>query len=186
MDDGRIVDLFLARDEQALAEARAKYGGRLFSLARNLLGDPETALECVSDALFEAWNRIPPHEPREYLFAFLAKLTRASALTRVRARSAAKRSAELVELTGELEALIPSPSDTESEAEARRLRSVMNAFLRSLPDKKRELFVRRYWYCESIEAIAAARGTSQSQVKSALFRIRKQLKAYLEKEGFSL
>ena len=127
MDDGRIVDLFLARDEQALAEARAKYGGRLFSLARNLLGDPETALECVSDALFEAWNRIPPHEPREYLFAFLAKLTRASALTRVRARSAAKRSAELVELTGELEALIPSPSDTESEAEARRLRSAIKA-----------------------------------------------------------
>ena len=102
MEDERIVALFLARDEAAIAEAEEKYGPALKAVARGLLGDEGAAEECVNDAWWEAWNRIPPHEPREYLFPFLAKIVRAKALNRIRALSAEKRRGELTALTAEL------------------------------------------------------------------------------------
>lgn len=184
MDDGRIVDLFLARDESALAAAGEKYGPRLLALAQNILSDPADAEECLNDAWLEAWKRIPPHEPREYLFPFLAKLVRARALNMVKARSAEKRSAELVAMTDELAEVLRSDRDTEGEVEARELNEAVGRWLRSVSEEKRKVFVRRYWYAESLGQIAARYGMSEPRIKSLLWRARRELAQQLKKEGF--
>ena len=184
MDDGRIVELFLARDESALALAAEKYGSRLLSLAQNILGDPGEAEECLNDAWLEAWQHIPPHEPRDYLFPFLAKLVRARALNRVKANAAEKRSAELVALTDELAELLRSPADTEGEVRARELSEAVSRWLRSVSEEKRRVFVRRYWYAEPLRQIADRYGMSEVKLKSLLWRTRRELAKQLMKEGY--
>ena len=184
MDDGGIVELILGKDETAIALVREKYGARLRAIARGVLGDDGAAEECENDAYLEAWRRIPPHEPREYLFAFLARIVRAKALNRLKELSAAKRSAETVALTDELAAMLRSRSDTESSFEERELSASVSRYLRGVSDEKRCVFVRRYWYMEPIAQIARRYDMSESKVKSLLLRARRELRKHLEKEGF--
>ena len=186
MDDSGIVELFLNRDEAAVALAREKYGARLRAVARSVLGDEGAAEECESDAYMEAWQRIPPHEPRGYLFAFLARIVRAKALNIVKARSAAKRSAELVSLTDELASMLSSPDNTESRVEAKELSASVSRYLKKVSDEKRMVFVRRYWYMEPVGQIAQRYGMSESKVKSLLLRARRELKKHLEEEGYNV
>ncbi len=186
MDDAKIVELFLSRDERAVTEATAKYGPRLRSIAMGVLGDIHAAEECEQDAYLRAWESIPPHEPGEYLFPFLARLVRCAALDRVRRRDSLKRGAELVELTQELSECIASPENVEEEAAANELARHINAFLRKLPEQKRMLFIRRYWYFDPVSALAERFGYSESKVKTELHRIRFKLKAYLEERGYRI
>lgn len=186
MDDSTIVNLFLERNEAAIGAVKEKYGAALRSVAMRILGDAGAAEECEFDAYLEAWNRIPPHEPRTYLFAFLARIARASALNRAKALGREKRSAVLVELTEELESVLPSPCDTAGEAEAAELSRLLNGFLKKLGDEKRAVFVQRYWYALSVKEIAERYSMSEGKVKSVLFRTRNELKKYLKKEGFIL
>jgi len=183
LDENRIVELFKKRDEAAIYEASRLYGNRLRAVAYRICGDEQMAEECENDAYLEAWNRIPPHEPKGYLFPFLAKIVRAKALNRIKQEDAKKRSAELVELSEELACCIPSKDDVESTLEAKELTSAINRFIRSLPGQKRNIFIRRYWYLDSIDKIAKDYGMSESKVKSLLFRLRNKLKIYLEKEN---
>lgn len=183
MNDAGIVTLFLNRDETAIALAQEQYGARLLAIARNLLGDEGEAEECLNDALLEAWNRIPPHEPSDWLFAFLARIVRAKALNRVKARSAEKRGAVLVALTDELAELLRSGEDTEGAVEAGELAESVNRYLRGVSEEKRRVFVRRYWYAEPVRQIAARYGISESKVKSLLWRARQELAKHLKKEG---
>ena len=184
MDDGAIVDMFLSRDERAIDAIREKYGARLYTSALRILSDPSDAEECVSDAYYQAWDRIPPHEPRQYLFPFLAKVVKASALNRVKAQSREKRSAAFVELTEELENVISSSSSTEDEVESKELSRAIEAFLAGLPGEKRAVFLQRYWEMLSIKQIAEGFGYSESRIKTLLHRTRNELKKHLIKEGF--
>ena len=113
MDDNRIVDLFLKRDEEAIAQTSKKYGKRLRSLAYKIVNDHETAEECENDTYMEAWNSIPPHDPGNYLYAFLARITRHISLNCCRNRDRLKRSAFICELSEELEQCIPASNDVE-------------------------------------------------------------------------
>ena len=184
MDDGRIVDLFLARDEEAIRLASEKYGARLRSIAMALVGDEFIAAECENDVYLSAWSLIPPNEPREHLFPFLGSIARHIAIDRCRERGAAKRSLPLCELTREMEELIPSRDDTEGEASASELARAVSAFLWTLPKEKRCVFIRRVWYFDSIEEIAKRYGFTQSKVKSMLLRVRRELRAHLIREGY--
>lgn len=186
MNDEAIVDLFLARDEAAISETSKKYGVRLKKLARRLGCGETEAEECENDVYLKAWGLIPPNEPRGFLFAFLARLMRASAITRLRRDSAQKRSAAFTELTHELEEILPASASVESEAEANELGRLINAFLAAEPREKRALFLRRYWYCESVTELSKHFGFTKSKVKTELFRIRKRLAAYLESEGYTV
>lgn len=103
MDDSQIVSLYLSRDETAIARTAEKYGSRLRALALGVVGDVQTAEECENDTYWEAWRSIPPHQPRDYLYPFLARITRHAALDRCRERDRLKRSAAVVELSAELE-----------------------------------------------------------------------------------
>lgn len=187
MDDTRIVDLFLNREESAVEESKKKYGKALLHISYNLLLDLESAKECENDTYLEAWNRIPPHEPREYLFAFLARIIRHISLDVCRKNNRIKRSATVVELTSELQQCIPA-TDTMPERvlEEKELIRLLNQFIRELSSDHKLIFMRRYWYGDSVKHIAERTDASESKVKSVLFRIRKELRQYLEKEGYRL
>lgn len=186
VDDARIIELFFSRDEAAVAEADRLYGRRLKTLALRLLGDPREAEECVNDAYLRAWELIPPADPRGYLFAFLGRIVRGLAVDRLRAASSKKRSAEVVELTKELSECLPSSADVEEAAEARELSSVIGDFIRELPEEKRFIFLRRYWYFDSIADIAASLGSGAGRIRTELYRLRRKLKAYLERKGYTV
>ena len=186
LDDNRIVELYLRRDETAIKQTTEKFGSRLRSLAYGIVGDPQTAEECENDTYMEAWNTIPPHEPRSYLYAFLARITRHISLNCCRDRSRLKRSAFICELSAEMEQCIPAPDDAECRIDNVALSDAINGFLSKLDEEKRNIFVRRYWYLDSVAAISKRFTLSESKVKTTLFRCRTGLREYLEKEGYSL
>lgn len=186
MDDNRIVELYLMRDETAIKQTTEKYGSRLRSLAYGIVKDQQTAEECENDTYMEAWNTIPPHEPRSYLYAFLARITRHISLNCCRDRSRLKRSAFICELNAEMEQCIPAPDDVECRIDDMALSDAINGFLSKLDEKKRNIFVRRYWYLDSVAAISKRFALSESKVKTTLFRCRTGLREHLEKEGYTL
>lgn len=186
MDDSAIVDLYLRRDEAAVSRTSEKYGRRLKSLALGITGDSGASEECENDTYMEAWSAIPPHEPRDYLYAFLARITRHIAINLCRSRSRLKRAAVICELSAELEECIPAPDDTQCRLDDLALSEALNSFLGSLGAEKRSIFIRRYWYSDSVSDIAKRFSVSESKVKATLFRCRGQLRRYLEKEGYIL
>ena len=184
MDDNGIVELYLQRDETAIKHTAEKYGSRLRAVSYNIVSDSLTAEECENDTYMEAWKRIPPHEPRTYLYAFLARITRNISLNRCREQNSLKRSAFVCELSTELEQCLPAPDDMECRITDEELGLAINGFLGELDEEKRNIFIRRYWYMCSVSEIAEAYGFSESKVKSILFRMRNELRKELEKEGF--
>ena len=184
MTDSEIVELYLARDEAALVHTAERYGTRLRALAYAILDDMTTAEECENDTYLAAWNSIPPHEPRSYLFAYLARIARHISLDRCRARGREKRSVRMEELTAELADCIPARENTEAQTEAAELAAAISSFLYTLSEDKRDVFLRRYWYFDSVAALAKQTGWSESRVKTTLYRLRNALREHLQKEGF--
>ena len=186
MDDNKIIDLYLRRDETAVKQTSEKFGDHLRALAYGIVKDHQTAEECENDTYLKAWNTIPPHEPREYLYAFLARITRHISLDCCRKRSRLKRRAFISELSAEMEQCIPAPDGVECRIDDIILGQAINGFLSTLSEEKRNVFIRRYWYLDSISDIARRFALSESKAKTMLFRSRKQLRDYLEKEGYIL
>ena len=186
LEDTRIVELYLNREESAIGETAKKYGARLRALSFGIVGDKETAKECENDTYMEAWNRIPPHEPRTYLYAFLARIVRHISLNRCRADKRLKRHAVICELSAELEQCIPAPDDTECRLDDMAFRELINGFLGTLSEEKRNVFLRRYWYMDSVAELSKRFSISESKVKVMLYRCREAFRTYLEKEGYTL
>ena len=186
MEDEKIVALYLERDESAISCTAEKYGARLRGLALHILMDSSASEECENDTYFQAWSLIPPHKPVSYLYAFLARITRHLSLNYCRERNRLKRKAFLVEFSDELEQCIPGPDDTPSRVEAKLLGESISRFLRKQPEEKRNVFLRRYWYGDSLEDIARRYGFTVSKVKSLLHRTRKGLREHLIREGYAL
>lgn len=186
MEDHDIVELFLMRDETAIKRTSEKYGKRLRSLSYGIVNDLQSAEECENDTYLEAWNSIPPHEPRSYLYAFLARIIRHISLNCCRDRNRLKRHSFVCELGDELEECIPDPSDDECRIDEIALTDAINKFLATLNEQKRNIFIRRYWYLDSIADIAKRFALSESKIKSTLFRCRGKLREHLQKEGYSL
>lgn len=181
MDDEKILELFRDRDEQALKEIELKYGARLKRLAMQFLGSDADAEECLNDVYFKAWKSIPEQNP-EHLSAYLMQICRYTAFSMIDRRNAQKRSAVLVELTAEMEQCIPDNAIQNSQTE---ITEMLNTFLKALPKEKRILFIRRYWYGDSIADIAKAFHCREGRVKTSLFRIRKKLEKFLKERGVS-
>ena len=181
MDDGRILDLFFARDQLALEETAAKYGLRLLSFARKLLPDPQDAQECLNDTYLAAWDRIPPARPQS-LFAWLCRVLRNHCCDRYRRESTLKRSALVVELSQELENTLLSPPPGEEEG----LSELLDKFLRSLDKSSRILFVRRYFYAASWQELSAMTALGANTIAARLARMRKKLRKILLEEGYTV
>ena len=184
MNDSQIIVLFWERNEDAIRETDRAYGRKLFCLSDKILHSQQDAEESVSDTYMKTWETIPPQRPL-YFFAYLAKLCRNFSLTRLQWDSAAKRSAEVVTLTHEMEECIPDHSQ-ERRMESEEIGRLLNTFLESISLENRLIFLRRYWYADSIQQIAARYRISQSKVKTQLHRTRKKLQVFLEKEGITV
>ena len=182
MEDRRIVDLYWQRDETAIAETENKYGRLCFSIANNILRNREDAKECVNDTWLGAWNAMPPHRP-EILSTFLGKITRRLSLRKWRARTAEKRGGGSMELSiEELEECIPSGQRIDEGLETAELAEIISTFLEALPPEERRVFMRRYWYFDSIRDISRRFGFGESKVKMMLKRTRDKLLICLQKE----
>ncbi len=184
MQDGKITELFLSRDPSALLEAQKAYGRYCMKLAMNVLGNKEDAEECVNDALYKVWNAIPPASPMHF-GAFLARVTRNTALDRRKHNASYKRKLpEADAVLSELSELVSGREDPEEAAMERDLREAISAFLMTLPERKRRIFIARYFRYESIVRIAKENAVSPGSVKTELFRIRTDLKNYLTERSF--
>lgn len=184
MEDQQIIELFLQRNEDAVAQTEQKYTKYCRAIAMRILRSPEDADETLNDTWLAAWNCIPPHIPG-CLSTFLGRLTRNISLNRIRADHAQKRgAAEARVVFEEVEEWLASSQNIEQEITEQELADAIGAFLDSIPETQRNVFVRRYWYMQSIAEIAGAHGFSESKVKSMLLRIRKKLYARLKEENF--
>ena len=181
MTDSQIIALFWERNEDAIQETNTAYGRKLYAVSDKILRSAQDAEESVSDTYMRAWDTIPPQRPN-YFFAYLAKICRNCALSRLQWNSAAKRSAEIVSLTQEMENCIPDRSH-ERKLEGEEIGRVLNAFLDSISLESRLIFMRRYWYTDSIAEIAARYSISEGKVKTQLHRTRNKLQLFLAKEG---
>ncbi len=182
MEDGRIVDLFFERSEQAIEELDRKHGAAVKKTAANILRDRLDVEECVNDTYLGVWNSIPPHRP-DPLGSYVCRIARNLAVSRLRRENAAKRSHGLDLVLDELEECIPSGVDVEADYAARELAAAIDRFLSALDYDDRYLFVRRYWFADSVSDIAAATHSRENRVSVRLFRLREKLRNTLKKEG---
>ena len=184
MNDKNIVDLYFNRDEEAITQTDKKYGRYCYSIAYNILMSKEDAEESVSDTYMTAWKAIPPRRP-SVLSTFLGKITRHISIDRWRERSAYKRGGGEVTLAlEELEDCVAGLQNVEMEYERKELIQAYVKFLDILPVTERRVFLCRYWYVDSVEAIAEKFGFSQSKVKTMLYRTRTKLRKQLAEEGY--
>lgn len=185
MEDEKIIGLYWERNEDAITETSSKYGKLLFRIASNILLNREDSEECVNDTYFGLWNVIPKERPSPFS-VFASRITRNLALKKYEYFSAAKRNPEAVCSFEELGDCVSGREYVENEVENRRIEQLIDTFLWELGEEKRNIFLRRYWYFDSIEAICKRTGYSQSKIKSMLFYTRQKLRNYLESEGIEL
>lgn len=186
MDDDGIIRLYWDRNDQAIRETSKKYGNYCKTIAKNILNNEEDAEECVNDTYLNAWNSMPTHWP-EHLATFLGKITRNLSFNRYKYNHAEKRAGG--EITLVLDELTDCVSDTdhvEQMIDRQELKRAVDSFVRSLSTEKRNMFVRRYWYADSVSEIAKDYGMLQGSVSKILERTRKQLKTHLTERGFEL
>ena len=184
MNDDQIIDLYWARNEQAIACTEQVYGMKLQNVAGRILCSREDSEECVNDTYLKAWQTIPPQRP-SYFFAYLAKICRHLAFGRLDWDNAAKRKADVVSLSDEMHQCIPDKLRNQNP-DGEEIGHLLNEFLVVTPRESRLIFMRRYWYADSVAEIAQRYKLSQSKVKTSLHRTRGKLKAFLEKEGIAV
>ena len=184
MDDLRIIGLYFERNEQAIKETDAKYGKLCHSIAYNILNNHEDSEECVSDTYIGVWNAIPPTRPND-LMAFVCKITRNLSLKRLEFTKREKRSTAILLSLDELAAVLPDEryAPDVSDEDVGRL---ISKFLRTQKEEARNVFIRKYYFFDSIEEIAERYGFTESKVKNMLFYTRNKLRDYLVKEGVEI
>lgn len=185
MDDKALIDLYWARDEEAIKETTKKYGRLCSYIANNILKNIEDCEECLNDTYFAVWNAIPIQRPHRFS-VFISRITRNLALKKWEYLSAAKRNPSAVLSLDELGDCVSGTFSVESEIENKRIESTIATFLWEQGYEKRNIFVRRYWYFDSIEAICKSTGFSQSKVKSILYEMRLKLRKCLESGGIEV
>ncbi|MCR5087337.1 MAG: sigma-70 family RNA polymerase sigma factor [Lachnospiraceae bacterium] len=184
MSDAELLNMYHDRDERAIQVTMRRYRSYLMKIAVQILGDEQDAEECVNDTYHAAWNTVPEKNP-EVLSAYLGKIVRQKAIDRLRTRQRIKRQGtEYAASLEELSEVVAGGTMPEQEAEAALLREAIAKFVKTLPEESRTLFVGRYFYFDSLKETASYSGMSESKAKSKLFRIRCDLRKYLEKEGF--
>lgn len=186
MDDAKIVQLYWDRDEQAIPVTANKYGNYCTSIAKNILGNREDAEECVNDTYMNAWNSMPPHRPN-ILSTFLGKIVRNLSIKRYRHNTADKRGGgQATVVLDEIAELVSDTGSVEQEIDRKELVKAIDSFLDKLPSDRKNIFVCRYWFFDSISDIANRFGMTESNVSVTLNRLRLKLHNYLLERGFEL
>lgn len=180
MEDQKIIELYFAGDENAIRETEAKYGKLCYGIAYRILECREDAQECVNDVLTGLWKSIPPQRP-ENLKAYVCKVARNLALKKAEYLHREKRSPGLLVSFEELEGVL-CDDDVSEEG----LGEAISRFLMTEKEDSRRVFLRRYFFFDSIDEIGKRYGFSESKVKNMLLRTRKRLRVFLRKEGFEV
>ncbi len=184
MDDEKIIQLFFSRDEEAIVQTDIVYGKRLKNFAYNILCNTEDAEECVNDTYLRLWNAIPPQKPNKY-FAFILRICRNLALDKLVWYGAKKRNHPVSDIGEELWESIPDERSG-INVDSMIIPQVINKFLDGETEENRFIFVRRYFYLDSIEKISSYTSLRASTVKTRLYRMREKLKTQLQKEGIKI
>ncbi len=184
MEDRQIVDFLWERSESAIAEIKKKYGRYCHYIAWRILGSDEDAEEIVNDTYLKTWQTIPPRRP-DALKPYIGMISRQLAFDAYEKRCAQKRG-EIPLVLEELAECITKENSPEDLASEIALRDSLNAFLRGLPPKTRNIFIRRYWYTGPVAEIAEEYSMKESAVGMLLFRTRNKLRIHLQKEGFQV
>lgn len=179
LTDHELIALYFARSEEAIEATEAQYGAYCRTIALRILGREEDAEECLADVWLRVWNAVPPERP-EHFKGWLGTVTRNRAIT---LRRAGERRAAQVDGAA-LELALDLSGGPQEGLEARELGRAISQFLAGQPEKNRNVFLRRYWYGDTVEEAARWAGWSASRTKSTLFRMRNKLKEYLKKEDF--
>ena len=183
MEDKKILDLLWNRIESAIDALAKKFGKRLLYTAMNILGNPQDAEEAVNDTYMALWNTIPPERP-DPLSGYVHRTGRNVALKKQRYLTAQKRRSQYDVSLEELADVLPGPY-MEDLLDARELGLAIGRFLDTVSKENRILFLRRYWFGDSVKHLAKATGLSENTISVRLSRLRSQLKSYLmDKEGF--
>ena len=185
MEDIAIIELYWARDEAAITETDLKYGTLCRRLAFNILSSREDSEECVNDTWHRAWDTMPPQRPGS-LRAYLGRIVRNLSISRLRSRTAQKRGGGYEVLLSELEDCLSATGGPEQELESAELAGYISAWLRTLPEDDRALFLRRYWYGDGVNALAAEWSCPPNRMTKRMARLRRSLRDALEKEGVSI
>ena len=185
MDDSKIIELFFERSEQAIIELSKKYGSTCRKVAENILNDKLDSEECVNDAFLGVWNTVPPQKP-DPLISYVCRIVRNLALKKYHENTAQKRNSIYDVALDEISDCIPASFSVENEIEAKEVAGLIDSFLEGLDRKSRVLFVRRYWYADSIEDLSDLFNKSKHYISVRLSRIRKALKQYLTEKGVSI
>ena len=184
LDDEAIIDLYWARDEKAIEETDRKYKAYLYAVVYRVLHDEQDAAECINDTYLGAWRAIPPARPRA-LKAFLTTIAHRIAIKRYHhTRRGRTVPSEMTVSLSELEDFIAEEGDPAQDFDAERLGCVISFFVRSLPERRRFIFMSRYYMSEPIDEIARDLSVSRSTVNKELAAIRAALKEKLENEGY--
>ncbi|MBQ3138881.1 MAG: sigma-70 family RNA polymerase sigma factor [Ruminococcus sp.] len=184
MEDQQIIDLYFDRNEQAITETDVKYGKLCHSIAYNILSNREDSEECVNDTYIGVWNAIPPTRP-DNLMAFVCRIARNLSLKRLEYLKREKRSADVILSLDELSAVLPDEryAPDVSDEDVGRL---ISQFLRTQKEDVRNVFIRKYYFFDSVKEIAERYSFTESKVKNMLFYTRNKLKDYLIKEGVEI
>lgn len=183
--DKEIIELFYDRSEQAIVELSNKYGSVFKRVARNILNNNLDAEECINDALLGAWQTIPPQNPNP-LLTYICRIVRNLSIKKYHANTALKRNSFYDAALDELEEILASSVNVESELATKELTLLLDRFLDTLDKENRMIFVRRYWYSDSIANIAESFQINSNTVTVRLFRTRERLQIYLRKAGYLL
>ncbi len=184
MDDLLIIELYFARDEQAIKETDAKYGKLCFSMANNILSNDEDSEECVNDTYLSVWNKIPPTRPNNFR-AFICKIVRNLSIKKLEFNLRLKRTQNVTVSYAELEEVLPD-TRTAPEWEYENLGKIISDFLDSEKEDARNVFIRKYYFFDSISDIAARYSFTESKVKNMLYHSRIKLREILKKEGIEV
>lgn len=185
MEDQKIIDLYTNREERAIHETDKKYGRLCTSISMGILNDMRDSEECVSDTWLTLWNKTPPKKPNPFK-AYICRIIKNLSLKRYEYHHAKKRNSQYDLSLEELEECISKGQNVESQIELRELKWIIAKFIDELPKEKRILFLRRYWFLQSVTEMARDYKTTPKNMSVKLLRIRKELKEYLKKEGFEI
>jgi len=185
MEDSMIIEMYWNRNESAIEETDKKYGSYCFAVANNILNSKEDSEECVNDTWLRAWNAIPPKKPERFR-VFLARITRNLSFDKYKMKNASRRKGEMLYILDELSECISSGSTADDELDMKLLSESINGFLKTISERDRTVFLRRYFYAEAVTEIAERMSITPNNVSAILARSRAKLREHLTKEGFEI
>ena len=181
MEDIHIINLFLERSEDAIRQVEVKYEKFCFKIAWNILYNTEDSEECVNDTWLITWNKIPPKEPNPFK-AYICRIIKNLSLKKYEFNHAKKRNSEYEASLDELEECVSDGTEASESVEFKELQMAIDMFLSELPEKKRILFLRRYWFLQPVKEIAKDYGITEKTASMRLSRLREKLQQYLQEK----